>query len=299
MAEPGGQFQRSGAARRRRERRLRSMLRHEQQTFRMALAAALHHSAGPKEEGWRCSRTAPHGDKTAARAREEVVNATHDALRGQNTPPGILAEPGPQRSDPSLRRSAGDTHPTLGLPVLAGASGEVVDASTLAFLTRAVLEEKRKDEVEKAAKVKVKVKEERWEWQRRQALRQELVALLDLSEAAPLGAAGEQDQRDPPARAGRQGCRFFFLPAGEEEERKRRGGKGRGGRPCEHARQVPAVLRVPGPSDSVPRLSVGHSSYGTETGISVVFLHRCSSWIWFLRVRSARNLLRLGDDFRN
>ena len=55
MAESSGQP--SGAARRRRERRLRSMLRHEQQTVRMALAAALHHSAG------RSSRTAPHGDR--------------------------------------------------------------------------------------------------------------------------------------------------------------------------------------------------------------------------------------------
>ena len=32
-----------------------------------------------------------------------------------------------------------------------------------------------------------------------------------------------------------------------------------GRRPCEHALQVPAVLRVPGASVSVPRQSVGHS----------------------------------------
>ena len=37
-----------GAARRRRERRLRSWLRHERMTVRMELAAALHHSAGPE-----------------------------------------------------------------------------------------------------------------------------------------------------------------------------------------------------------------------------------------------------------
>ena len=68
----------------------------------------------------------------------------------------ILAEPGPQRSDRSQRHFPGDTHPTLDLPVLAGESGEVVDASALASLTRAVLEEKRKAEVEKAAKEKLK-----------------------------------------------------------------------------------------------------------------------------------------------
>ena len=36
-----------GSAQRRRERRLRSMLRHERQSVAMALAEALHHSSGP------------------------------------------------------------------------------------------------------------------------------------------------------------------------------------------------------------------------------------------------------------
>ena len=47
----------AGAAKRRRERRLRSLLRHERMTVRMALAEVTHH-------------TAPRGQKTA-RAREE------------------------------------------------------------------------------------------------------------------------------------------------------------------------------------------------------------------------------------
>ena len=59
---------------------------------------------------------------------------THTTRRG-------AAEPLPQRSDRSRRHFSGDTHPTTGLPVLAGASGEVVDSSALAFLTRAALEE--------------------------------------------------------------------------------------------------------------------------------------------------------------
>ena len=64
-----------GAARRRRERRLRSWLRHERMTVRMELAAALHHSAGP---------------------------GTNDALRSQKTVssrgvrPGVLQDPVPQ-----------------------------------------------------------------------------------------------------------------------------------------------------------------------------------------------------------
>ena len=72
MAESSGQP--TGAARRRRERRLRSMLRHEQQTVRMALAAALHHSAGPKEKVEMQQNGALRGQKTAARAGEEVCS---------------------------------------------------------------------------------------------------------------------------------------------------------------------------------------------------------------------------------
>ena len=97
----------------------------------------------------------------------QLHNARKPTRKKNKPPPGARPR--------SLRHFAGDTHPTL----LAGASGEVVDDSTLAFLTRAVLEEK-KAVVVKAAKEKVK--EERRELQRRQALRQELVALLDLPE---------------------------------------------------------------------------------------------------------------------
>ena len=97
----------AGAAKRRRERRLRQWQRHERMTVAMALAEATHHSA-PRSQ-----------------------NTPHAGAR-----PGILAEPGPQRSDRSLWRSVDDL-PTLSLPVLAGASGESTDASSLRFLTGA------------------------------------------------------------------------------------------------------------------------------------------------------------------
>ena len=82
----------------------------------MSEAEATHHSS--------------RGQKTATAVRR------HEAPRGQKTPPpgerpGILAEPGPQRSDRSLRRSPGDSHPTIGLPVLAEVSGDALDASTV------------------------------------------------------------------------------------------------------------------------------------------------------------------------
>ena len=44
-------------------------------------------------------------------------------------------------------------------------------------------------------------------------------------------------------------------------------------RPLDHAAHVPAVLRVPGASGSVPRQSVGHSTYATETDTL------CSPWV--------------------
>ena len=107
------------------------MLRHEQQTVRMALAAALHHSAGPKEK----------------------VEMQQNGPRGQKTPPpgerpGLLAEPGPQRSDRTVRRSSGET-PLLMVASLAAAAADVVDAATLSFLTAQALEDRRKEEEER------------------------------------------------------------------------------------------------------------------------------------------------------
>ena len=80
----------SGAARRRRERRLRSAWRHEQLSVAMALAAATHHSA--QQYG------APRGQKPATKAREGEVRELHHGLRAQERPlpgtrPAGLAEP--------------------------------------------------------------------------------------------------------------------------------------------------------------------------------------------------------------
>ena len=84
---------------------------------------------------------------------EVEEHETHAGLRAQTAPPpgerpGILAEPGPQRSDRTVQRSAGDGLPTPGLLVLAGASGEAVDASTLRFLAAAALYSRKLEEEE-------------------------------------------------------------------------------------------------------------------------------------------------------
>ena len=83
----------SGAAVRRRERRLRSAWRHEQFSVAMALAAAAHHSAQPN--------AALRGQKPGTRAKEGEVREEHQALRGQTRlPPGmrlaLLVEVQPQ-----------------------------------------------------------------------------------------------------------------------------------------------------------------------------------------------------------
>ena len=118
------------------------MLWHEQQTARMALAAALHHSAGPAEKVEMQQNGAPRGLMTAARVGEVEEQVTHAGLRAQKAPPsgvrlGILAEPRPQRSDRSRRHFSRDSLPTLATPSLAGSTGEAADSSSLRFLTAA------------------------------------------------------------------------------------------------------------------------------------------------------------------
>ena len=101
------------AAARRRQRRLRSWLRHERMTVAMTLAEMAHH-------------TAPRGPKMA-RVGEEVVQDAHEALRGQKTPPpgkrpAALRESGPQL----VAEHAGcpcSCLPSLATPVSGGCDG--------------------------------------------------------------------------------------------------------------------------------------------------------------------------------
>ena len=123
---------------RRRQRRLRSWLRHERMTVAMTLAEMTHHTAG-----------------------EEVVHDAHDALRGQKTPPpgvrpGSLSDPGPQRSDRTVRRSSGAV-PLLAVPVLAGGDG--VDGTALSFLVRRAVEDRKREKEEKEKEKARKKKE--------------------------------------------------------------------------------------------------------------------------------------------
>ena len=157
----------SGAAMRRRERRLRSWAKHERLSIAMALAEKLHHSVQPVMEQY----VVPRELKTAsAREGEEYKkNALYEALRGQKTPL------------PGVRTVSTAPVPQVALPDL---GGDVVHDDTLvAFLVRQTLlekdEEKRKEEEEEVrkvhlAQVKAAKKELR---ERRQEMVDELVAL--------------------------------------------------------------------------------------------------------------------------
>ena len=122
------------AAARRRQRRLRSWLRHERMTVAMTLAEMTHH-------------TAPRGPKMA-RVGEGVEHEQHVGLRAQKPPlpgvrPGSLLDPGPQRSDRTVRHSAGDA-PLLVVLVLRG--DDDVDGTTLRFLLEQYLSLKKQEE---------------------------------------------------------------------------------------------------------------------------------------------------------
>ena len=127
----------TGAAARRRERRLRSWAKHERLSIAMALAEKLHHSAQKVVEQLVVLRE----QKTAsAREGEEYKsNALYEALRGQKTPL------------PGVRTVSTAPVPQVALPDL---GGDVVHDDTLvAFLVRQTLlekEEKKRKEEEKA-----------------------------------------------------------------------------------------------------------------------------------------------------
>ena len=251
MAESSGQP--SGAARRRRERRLRSMLRHEQQTVRMALAAALHHSAGPREKVEKQQNGAPRGQKTAARAREGVEHVLYEGLRAQKPPlpgkrPGLPPEPEPRGGAVTVGYVAAPA-PPLAVPLLASAAGEAVDHSTLQFLLKHAIEMKKAlEEEERRKKVEEAVAR----------LRAKVHAGEPLSASEHAAWYGTSSSSTGKRR--------------KKKKRKRRklpkAPLPRCGRPCDLQRQFPAALRVL----RVPRQNGGHSCSATETGTHRVLL---------------------------
>ena len=133
----------SGAALRRRERRLRAWRRHVRTAVQLALAEKLHHSANKVEP-----HDVPRGQEKRA-GREETGLETHSGLRAPTPlPPGMRPAPlsevaGQQRCDRTLRGTS-LAAPSLAAPQLA--ANETLDSSALSFLLNCALEEKEKEE---------------------------------------------------------------------------------------------------------------------------------------------------------
>ena len=153
MAESSGQpLAERGAAWRRRQRRLRSWWRHEQQTVAAVLATGSHHSY-PKvdtaHDGLRALRTVTSTGRGVDHEKYVGLRAQKPPLPGKR--PGLQLEPGPQGgavTDGYVAALA----PPLAVLLLASAAGEAVDHSTLQFLlthafeTKKALEEEEDEE---------------------------------------------------------------------------------------------------------------------------------------------------------
>ena len=176
----------------------------------MAVGAAAHHSAQ--------QQAALRGPKT---------DVKYDAPRRQTTPhpevrPGILFDPGPQRSDRSLRRSAGDGLPQLVTQSLASTASEAVAESTLAFLLSQSLAAKEREESQKGVE---EAREVHAEWRRRRRkLKDEFMALLDLSSRSPLQQKRMEELADivDAMEASRPGTSSTSSSALKKKKKKRR-----------------------------------------------------------------------------
>ena len=150
------------SARRRRERRLRSWLRHERMTVADELSAALHHSRDGECEpcvGLRAQKT----DSTAVEEEEKEVHEAYVVPREQKRPPpGERPAPLSEVARPQSAVTVGYVAarvPLLGAPSMASPSAEAIDESTLSFLVAGNLARVEEEEEELATKEQVLVSE--------------------------------------------------------------------------------------------------------------------------------------------
>ena len=220
----------SGAAMRRRERRLRSWAKHERMTVAMALAENLHHS------------------------RQKVEGGEHDGLRAQKTVratgarPGVLKEPEPQGAVTVGYVAA----PGPLLEVASMAGGDSVDGTALRFLVKKALDRKKEEEEQ----AKVKRQKEVAEHERRMRVLDRRVwadeQLTPEESYAWRAWAGHL----PGGKRKRKKRRKRKLPKSSSSCCRR---------PCAQQRHVPAVLHVDSVFASVHR-RLGHSCCATEAG---------------------------------
>ena len=269
-----------GAPMRRRQRRLRSMLRHEQQSVALALAQALHHSAGP-------SKT----KVVERRERQEgEVQVVYDAPRSQKTPlpgvrPGVPLDLGPPGDEAVAVGYAAASVPLLGAPSLADSSAEAIDGSTLSFLLQHALEAKRKEEEEAVETAEL-------------AKLEELLAaaeerLLEVLRQEREGTRVSRQTWSTLSRVEQLAVHWFLAKDAVGKRRVKRKKKKRKRRklpraplprcrrPCDLQRQVPAALRVL----RVPRAMLRACVYiGTSVTMDpgTLFVHRVEANLFSL-----------------
>ena len=143
----GGEVDGEGAARRRRQRRLRSWLKHERQSVAMALVEYTHH---------------PLRGQTRARAREEVEYVKDVGLRAQKTAlpgmrPALLSVVAGQQGAAVTVGCVAAGAPLLVVASLTGRDD--VDATTVSFLVAENLKVQKRKEEEKERRRKREVAE--------------------------------------------------------------------------------------------------------------------------------------------
>ena len=112
-------------------RRPRAARRHEQLSIAMAVAAVSHHSAPRSERP---------GKKKALRGQKTATEGGHRS--------GVLTEPEPHGRGASTDGYVAAPVPSLAVPLLACAAGEVVDSSSLQYLTAAALRQREEGKKE-------------------------------------------------------------------------------------------------------------------------------------------------------
>ena len=166
----------TGAAARRRGRRLRSWLRHERQTVAMVLAEIFHHSSAlfpPKfKEEWvgrHEQHAAPRGPKTARTTEATHFTSSTTVARGpelfslEEEPGGGRPAPLSEVTGPQSAVTAGYVAagvPLLGAPSMASPSAEAIDESTLSFLLGGNLARVKEEEEEKEMQAELATKEQ-------------------------------------------------------------------------------------------------------------------------------------------
>ena len=198
----------SGAAQRRRERRLRAWQRHLRTAVQLALAEKLHHSACrthlPGKE-WMEQDAALRGQTARARGLE-MESFPHCPLRGLRppSPSGVL--------------------PSLATPQLA--ANETLGSAALSFLLNRALEEKEKEEEERVKREEEQVKRQE---DQEEALLTRLQAERDALLVLGLEALSSQQKRrlntvldEREAILDRRERRRVVAKAKEEKRRKKK-----------------------------------------------------------------------------